>query len=707
MGPIRLRRSVAARTLYRGQWLLAGESGEILIVDAAECAVVEAALRGGDREAMLRELEVAHPGLGVGDALERLERRGVIVPGGDTLPAAEAAHWENAGVPAAHAQALLQRATVTVEASCAAGAEEVREALAALGVRVVEDGAFTVLVLNDYLQQEAQEANRRLFAARRPWMLLKPVGREIWTGPILVPGVTACYECLRPRLMENRWMDVPFWVRGEALPPAPASLLATTPAMGAAMAAAEVARWLVAGSSPLAGALCTFDTLQIGMARHPVMRRTDCPICSSAFASAAAAGRPFSVEALGEHISPITGIFHDLGEVTPNAEDPVRLFAIRYTMPLETGDGVLAMRPPVAAGRGYTAARAQSACLAEAAERRSLFFRGGETRVRMSYREAGTEAFAPDQLLLFSPAQYRERERLNARYPNYFQIPEPWDAERAMDWTFAREVAGSGGRLVPSAFCYLRHSEPLFEGVDSNGCAAGATLGEATLHGFCELVEREAAGIWWYNRTARPRIRLSSLEDPHLLLMRDHFRREGNQFYLLDLTTDWEIPAVAAVCHDARGAKIRFAFASHPDAVRAANAAATELFQVVLARGGETGGGFVIPDAERVDGHPYLQPEGTVEWAVRAGQAPAVAERLSAYVARARELGLEVLWVDLTRADTGMPVVRVMVPGMRSRMPCFAAGRLYDVPVKLGWRSGALREEELNPVPMFQRERSG
>jgi ribosomal protein S12 methylthiotransferase accessory factor len=38
---------------------------------------------------------------------------------------------------------------------------------------------------------------------------------------------------------------------------------------------------------------------------------------------------------------------------------------------------------------------------------------------------------------------------------------------------------------------------------------------------------------------------------------------------------------------------------------------------------------------------------------------------------------------------------------LRHFWPRFAAGRLYDVPVRLGWLPRPLAEEELNPVPMF------
>ncbi len=67
----------------------------------------------------------------------------------------------------------------------------------------------------------------------------------------------------------------------------------------------------------------------------------------------------------------------------------------------------------------------------------------------------------------------------------------------------------------------------------------------------------------------------------------------------------------------------------------------------------------------------------------------------------AAQQGMETLVLDQTRPDIGMNVVKVIVPGLRHFWPQLGAGRLYDVPVKMGWLSAPLTEEELNPIPMF------
>jgi ribosomal protein S12 methylthiotransferase accessory factor YcaO len=64
----------------------------------------------------------------------------------------------------------------------------------------------------------------------------------------------------------------------------------------------------------------------------------------------------------------------------------------------------------------------------------------------------------------------------------------------------------------------------------------------------------------------------------------------------------------------------------------------------------------------------------------------------------AKREGLDFLVLDQTRPDIEVPVVRVIVPGLRHFYRRFAPGRLYDVPVKLGLRNEPLSENELNPL---------
>ena len=105
-----------------------------------------------------------------------------------------------------------------------------------------------------------------------------------------------------------------------------------------------------------------------------------------------------------------------------------------------------------------------------------------------------------------------------------------------------------------------------------------------------------------------------------------------------------------------------------------------------------------------VANQPYLLPaEGPPLTAAsyRHDWADDVTEDVRACQALVERAGMEMLVLDQTRPEIGLPVVKVIVPGLRHFWPRFAPGRLYDVPVRLGWLPRPLAEEELNPIPMF------
>jgi ribosomal protein S12 methylthiotransferase accessory factor len=72
-------------------------------------------------------------------------------------------------------------------------------------------------------------------------------------------------------------------------------------------------------------------------------------------------------------------------------------------------------------------------------------------------------------------------------------------------------------------------------------------------------------------------------------------------------------------------------------------------------------------------------------------------EYVMACVNVAKRAGLDFLVLDQTRPDIEVPVVRVIVPGLRHFYRRYAPGRLYDVPIKLGLRDRPVPESELNP----------
>jgi ribosomal protein S12 methylthiotransferase accessory factor len=103
----------------------------------------------------------------------------------------------------------------------------------------------------------------------------------------------------------------------------------------------------------------------------------------------------------------------------------------------------------------------------------------------------------------------------------------------------------------------------------------------------------------------------------------------------------------------------------------------------------------------RLRDHPFLTPSDIPAvqpaFGSKFGDLDA-REQATACVRLAAQEGLDFLVLDQTRPDIDVPVVRVIVPGLRHFYRRFAPGRLYDVPVKVGWRDQPLSESELNPV---------
>ena len=68
---------------------------------------------------------------------------------------------------------------------------------------------------------------------------------------------------------------------------------------------------------------------------------------------------------------------------------------------------------------------------------------------------------------------------------------------------------------------------------------------------------------------------------------------------------------------------------------------------------------------------------------------------------RLQEAGHDVFVLDQTRPDIGLPVARVIVPGLCHFWRRFGTPRLYITPVKISCRQVATDESEFNPFFIY------
>jgi oxazoline/thiazoline synthase len=694
--------------------------------------------------------------------ITQLEKKGYLCEHDQGFPDHEAAWWWAQSVDPREAARRLAASPVNVRTF---GVESgpFRALLETMGIRL-EDGpgesGLGVVLVDNYQRTELAEYNAEALRHGRAWLLGRPVGRQVWIGPLFRPGVTACWECLAQRLRTNGPVATYLADRSGG-PAATAAEMAASPAtLQAALGftANAVATWIVLGELPaLEGKVQTLDLISWKAEAHKLVRLPYCPACGGRTGDHAdgEAIRPLVLESrlkavsrdngyrvvvpevtlkrYGHHVSPITGAVSMLERVGPAADAesgsvddgsmPMHVYVAGHNL-ARRHRSLADLRGDLrnmSSGKGASDIQARASGLCEGLERYSGVFRGDEIRRRASARRLGSAAVALNDCLQFSDRQYRERDVWNARKSHYHFVPVPLDADAEVDWTSVWSLTSREPRYLPTAFCYFNAPQPDGEPFcigDSNGNAAGNTLEEAILQGFLELIERDAVALWWYNRVKRPGVDLDSFADPYLERVRVYLRDRGRDLWVIDLTSDLKIPVFASLSRqtDGREERIVPGFGAHLDPHVALLRAVTEMNQMLSNLPDETGHprpAATLDDQETLDwlraatvvNQPYLLPDAAAE---RRGATSYprswtddVAEDVGLCQALVEEQGMEMMVLNQTRAEIGLPVVKVIVPGLRHFWARYAPGRLYDVPVRLRWLSAPTPEDELNPIPMF------
>jgi len=560
--------------------------------------------------------------------------------------------------------------------------------IAAHGIVRTPCAPFLLVATDDYLRPEIARVAQ---TETRPWLLARPVGRDILLGPLFRKGQCPCWFCLAHRLRTRRWMQASLagWADTDT-PPQPASAyLPGTLSLAAGWLAVAVDLCLFSGGHPqLEGAVLQFDSTNFTLARGVVPPRETCPHCGGI---AGGARPPADIMTWANPVTGIVPVLHVTGEPAGGSFQAAATFYQPLPLP-----GARPLLPPGSAfGHGSTQAGAELCCLAEVLERASAVYRGNETRICARLGEI--DAILPESLLLFSQAQYAARDAWNAAHSALHRVPAPFSAELPVEWTPVVSLMSGRTRYVPSALCYFWYplpAEHAFAEADSNGVAAGPTSRDALFHAVLELIERDALALWWYNRARRPALDLSAVADPASVAAIAALQAGQRMPVLLDLTSDLRIPVYVAIAPKEDGSEPIFGCAAHPDAASAAAKAIRELEQNYFwCRQAGPSPDFAEWLTATMHDEPWLQPCGPAPFPAP----PFQGDGLDGCLQSLAHAGLEAFALDMTRADFALPVYRVFVPGLRGCWKRFAPGRLYDVPVTLGWLPEPLAELQLNP----------
>lgn len=380
-------------------------------------------------------------------------------------------------------------------------------------------------------------------------------------------------------------------------------------------------------------------------------------------------------------------------------------------------------------GSGLTAQDARGAALGEGLERYCCSVYDHGDLLVGSYDEVSRThpTVRPDDLALFRPHVDTAPGSAHAH-----DVP--------LAWVWAWRPVARSAVLVPACLVYMPYfpgtpDEVVLAPAVSTGLACASTVDDAVLRGLCEAVERDAFMITWMNRLPVPRVDLTS--NPRLRrVYADRLARDGLEYLLVRTTTDLGVPSFLCVLLDHRRSPtmISVGGAAGLDPVRAATKAMTEAVQTrewgKFLGGPEGRAPFAAEydDVRDFEDHVRLYAYGDMEHAVDflrsgplvgldegAGAPPgpptpgprSVGADLATVLGRLDDAGLDVLALDLTTTDVheaGYRVARTIVPQLQPldadhRLRFLGGRRLYEAPVRMGYRTAPSTVADFNPVP--------
>lgn len=250
----------------------------------------------------------------------------------------------------------------------------------------------------------------------------------------------------------------------------------------------------------------------------------------------------------------------------------------------------------------------------------------------------------------------------------------PW--VRGKNWRTGAPV------WVPYELVSTDYTLPLLSGTghfnaNTNGLASGNCALEAVLHGLCELIERDATALWWRRSPKAKAARaldLNSIGDRACRWVLERYADADIKVAVWDTTTDVGVASFLCGVYGRDPPLPEFGAGCHPSRDIALLRALTEAAQARTT--------FIAGSRDDIGRKSYTSDFGAarlgifcalmdgIDVAVSFRDVPTnefdtIGEDLEHVVTRLETVGMnEIVVVDLTKQEFGIPVVRVVVPGL-------------------------------------------
>lgn len=314
------------------------------------------------------------------------------------------------------------------------------------------------------------------------------------------------------------------------------------------------------------------------------------------------------------------------------------------------------------AGKGATTEQAKASAMMEAFERYSAEKQDFDSKKIIKGTFEGLEnTIKPSSLIL--PTRLQSNPDLTT-----------------LEWVESVNIKSEEKVLVPANAVYhpyrSREASSLFKS-NTNGLASGNLVEEAVFHGMTEVIERDAWSIFEAHKN-KVEIDTSQCDNPLINELLKKFKDAGIGIKLIDLTADVKVPTVAAVADDdvlKDPALLTMGVGTHLDPEIAVIRALTEVAQSratqIHGTREDTSRAVFMRKAgyermKKINGHWFGESEEVIELGNMKNRCSnSFKEDIEITLKQLGKCGLkDVFFVDLTREEVDVPVVRVIIPGM-------------------------------------------
>ena len=270
--------------------------------------------------------------------------------------------------------------------------------------------------------------------------------------------------------------------------------------------------------------------------------------------------------------------------------------------------------------------------------------------------------------------------------PKSLNLPKDFEKKDISDinleWSKSKDIISGNEYYIPTnaifhPYASDSNAESLFKS-NTNGLASGNILDEAILHGMLEVIERDAWSIFELTHKNYAQIDIESIESELIIDIIDKFESEGIKIKLMDFTADIKIPTIAASADDTitkDAGLLTLGMGTHLDPEVAILRALTEVAQsratqINGAREDTVRADFAreagYERMKRINKYYFKDDEEKISLSdIENKSTSSITKDIEIVKNELTANDIEkILYVDLTRPEIDVSVVRVVIPEM-------------------------------------------